>query len=71
VKAVLHTFVDAFQKAYGVVVHMRSEYEDQTVSVNLVAAMTKVAPLQHTSISRLKLFGVIETKLTQAVNKAV
>jgi len=38
VKNVLHTFVDASQHAYGAVVCMREEYEDQTVSVRLVAA---------------------------------
>ena len=41
----LHTFVDASQGAYGAVVYVRIEYTDQTVSVKIVAANTKVAPL--------------------------
>ena len=38
----LHTFVDASQSAYGGVVYVRSEYDNQTVSVTLAAAKTKV-----------------------------
>ena len=72
VKSVLHTFGDASQKEYGAVVYMRSEYEDQTVSVNFVAARTRVAPLQSISILRLELLGaIVGTRLTQAVNRAV
>jgi len=59
VKKVLHTFVDASQHAYGAVVYMREEYEDQTVSVRLVAAKTRIAPLQSISILRLELLGAI------------
>ena len=33
----LHTFVDASQSAYGGVVYVRTEYNDQTVSVILAA----------------------------------
>jgi len=59
VKNVLHTFVDASQHAYGAVVYMREEYEDQTVSVRLVAAKTRIAPFQSISIPRLELLGAI------------
>jgi len=31
----LHTFVDAFQSAYGAVVYKTIEYEDQLLSVQL------------------------------------
>ena len=44
------TFVDASQKAYGAVIYERIEYEDQLLSVRLVAAKTKVAPIQSVSI---------------------
>ena len=46
----LHTFVDASQSAYGAVVYVRTEYNEQPVSVILAAAKTKVAPLQSVSI---------------------
>ena len=39
-------FVDASQKAYGAVICERIEYEDQMMSMRLVAAKTKVAPIQ-------------------------
>jgi len=57
VKNVLHTFVDASQHAYGAIVYMREEYEDQTVSVRLVVAKTRIAPLQSISILKLELLG--------------
>ena len=41
------------------IVYMRSEFEDQTVSINLVAAKTRVAPFQSISIPRLELLGAI------------
>ena len=50
IKVSLHTFVDASQKAYGAVIYERIEYEDQLLSVRLVAAKTKVAPIQSVSI---------------------
>ena len=40
----LHTFVDTSHNAYGGVVYVRSEYDDQTVSVILVATKTKLYP---------------------------
>ena len=51
----LHTFVDASQSAYGAVAYVRTEYDDQTVSVILAAVKTKVAPLQSVPIPRLEL----------------
>ena len=52
--------------------YMRSEYEDQTVSVNFVASKTRVSPFQSISIPRLELLGaIVGTRLTQAVNRAV
>ena len=53
----LHTLVDASHSAYGGVVYVRSEYDNQTVSITLAAAKTKVAPLQSISIPQLELMG--------------
>ena len=70
IKVSLHTFVDASQKAYGAVIYERIEYEDQLMSVRLVAAKTKVAPIQSVSIPRLELMGAcLGNKLTQSVTQ--
>ena len=64
----LHTFVDASQSAYGGVVYVRTEYNDQTVSVILAAAKTKVTPLQSVSIPRLELMGAhLGSKLARTI----
>ena len=55
----LHTFVDASEQAYGAVVYARSTYMAGSVSVNLVAAKTRVAPFLTTSIPRLELMGAV------------
>ena len=39
------TFVDASQQAYGAASYLRCEYEDGTVSAQLIASNSKVAPL--------------------------
>ena len=64
----LHTFVDASQSAYGGVVYVRTEYNNQTVSVILAAAKTKVTPLQSVSIPRLELMGAhLGSKLARTI----
>ena len=55
----LHTFVDASQDAYGAVVYLKVSYESGSVSSQLVAAKTRVAPLAATSIPRLELMAAI------------
>ena len=68
VKINLHTFVDASQGAYGAAVYVRIEYQDQMVSLSLIAAKTKVAPLQSVSIPRLELKGAsLGTRLTHSI----
>ena len=52
----LHTFVDASESAYVVVVYARCQYEDGSVSTNIVAAKTRVSPNIATSIPRLDLW---------------
>ena len=64
----LHTFVDVSENAYGAVVYLRIEYEDDTLSVYQVAAKTKVAPLKAVSIPRLELIGAqMGSTLAQSV----
>ena len=55
----LHTFVDASEDAFGAVAYVRYSYQDGTVSVNIVAAKTRVAPTTATSIPRLELMGAV------------
>ena len=55
----LHTFTDASEDAYGAVVYVRCSYKDETVSTNIVAAKTRVAPNRATSIPRLELMGAV------------
>ena len=55
----LHTFVDASEAAYGAVVYARCVYQDGTISTNIVAAKTRVAPNTSTSIPRLELMGAV------------
>lgn len=60
-----HTFVDASEEAYGVVVYTRFSYRDGSVTTNIVAAKSKVAPSVATSIPRLELMAaVIGVRLT-------
>ena len=51
----LHAFVDATQDAYNAVVYATCAYKDGSVSSNIAAAKTRVAPSVSTSIPRLEL----------------
>lgn len=53
----LHGFADASEAAYAAVVYSRSVNEDGDVCVNIVAAKTKVAPIQQVSLPRLELLA--------------
>lgn len=55
----LHTFVDTSEEAYGAVVYARFSYRDGSVSTNIVAAKTRVAPSVATSIPRLELMAAV------------
>ena len=59
IKSQLHTFCDASQDAFGAVVYCRHEYASGEISVRLVAARARVAPLKSISIPRLELMGAI------------
>ena len=55
----LHTFVDASENAYGAVTYARYTYQDESVSTNLVAAKTRVAPSKALSIPRLESMAAV------------
>ena len=55
----MHTFVDASENAFGAVAYVRYSYQDRTISTNIVAAKTKVAPTTVTSIPHLELMGAV------------
>jgi hypothetical protein len=63
----LHIFVDASQEAYGAVAYLRA-VDHNHVKVSLVAAKSKVAPLQAVSVPRLELMAaVLGTRLVESV----
>ena len=56
----LHGFADASNLAYGGVVYLRTTYQDSMVSVSLLLAKTKVAPISPPSTTpRLELCGAL------------
>ena len=55
----IHGFSDASEKAYAAVVYLRTKYANGHVDVTLVAAKTRVAPLNKQSIPRLELLGAL------------
>ena len=64
----LHGFADASTTAYGGVVYLRTRYADTTISVSLLTAKTRVAPLKKLTIPKLELCGaLLTTKLLKSV----
>ena len=55
----LHTFGDASQDAYGAVVYSRTTYKSGAVSIRIVVAKSRVAPLAATSIPPLELMAAV------------
>ncbi|XP_071577704.1 uncharacterized protein [Temnothorax nylanderi] len=51
----LHGFSDASTKAYAAVVYLRVIAVDGTITVTLLAAKSKVAPIKTMTVPRLKL----------------
>ena len=68
----LHSFSDASEKAYAAAVYTRHEYEDQSVTTQLIASKTRLSPLEAISIPRLELMGaLIGVRLTKQVSTAL
>ena len=55
----IHRFSDASEKGFSAVVYIRILCSDSTVSISLMAAKTKVAPIKRESIPRLELSGAL------------
>ncbi|XP_022828982.1 uncharacterized protein LOC111358223 isoform X2 [Spodoptera litura] len=55
----LHCFVDASQKAYASCVYLRSTNEKNEVTVRLLCAKARVAPLKPITIPKLELLGTL------------
>lgn len=65
----LHTFADASKKAYSAVIFLRIE-TDEGVSVHLLAARSRVAPLKRISIPRLELLAAtIASRLYSSIQE--
>lgn len=55
----LHVFVDASTTAYAAALYWRAETEDGRVSLALIVAKARVAPLKLTSVPRLELQAAV------------
>lgn len=55
----LHGFSDACQNAYGACIYARCTNTENQISVNLLCAKSRVAPLKALSVPRLELSGAL------------
>lgn len=68
----LHGFCDASQFAYSAVVYTRVMHQNGDVSINIISAKTRVAPLKQISIPRLELMGaLLLSNLMMSVSKSL
>lgn len=66
------SFSDASDRFYAAAIYARHEYDDETVSVQLVAAKSRLAPVKAVSIPRLELMGALAgQRLTKKVCSAL
>lgn len=68
----LHTFCDSSALAYGACVYLRSTDAHGAVTVKLLCAKSKVAPIKPTTINRLELCGaLLAARLCRAVTDSL
>lgn len=63
----LHGFADASEMAYGACIYLRAEDRYNNVSVNLICAKSRVAPMKTITLPRLELCGAVI--LAQLIHK--
>lgn len=68
----LHAFSDASQHAYGACIYMKSTNSNNYVTVRLLCAKSKVAPLKPTTIPRLELCAaLLAARLCKSVTDSI
>ncbi|XP_049886991.1 uncharacterized protein LOC126381569 [Pectinophora gossypiella] len=68
----IHTFSDASQSAYGACIYMRSVNSNDDVTVKLLCAKSKVAPIKQQTIPRLELCAaLLSARLCRAVTESL
>ena len=55
----IHTFTDASESAYAAAVYACHVYENDDVTVRLIASKSRLEPLKAVSISRLESLGAL------------
>jgi hypothetical protein len=68
----VHGFADASEKAYGGVIYIRTIQSNGKISVNILCAKSRVAPLKVTQLPRLELCAaLLVSQLYKVIIKAL